>query len=215
MQVWGEVATGRVTEAEAEALDAALREHQAAVAQRPAGVLEQLAANLRSRKSKLAIGWPRRRPKRMPDREKSRQRARMLGGSSSMPPQVRAQYTECERAVLTVIAEEVKRTGACDLPIDAIAARAGVCRRTAQHAIAEAVRLGHIDRRERRRPDGRNDTNLIAVVSLEWKAWIQRGPVAPGCKVFAATTSIPLKKADDDFEHSLLKGRAPRHHRLE
>jgi hypothetical protein len=51
-----------------------------------------------------------------------------------MPP-----YTECERAVLTVVAIEIKRQGLCDLSVGEIVTRAGVCVRKVQKTIAEAV----------------------------------------------------------------------------
>jgi hypothetical protein len=54
-----------------------------------------------------------------------------------MPPQVRAVYTDCERAALFIVAREVKRHGICDLSVGQIAAEAGVCHRTVQNAIAE------------------------------------------------------------------------------
>jgi len=143
-------------------------------------------------KSKLALGWTRRRPRRSPDREKSRQRARMLGGSSSMPPQVRAVYTECERAALTIVAREVKHHGICDLAVGRIAAEAGVCVRTVQNAVAEAVRQDHICREERDRKGHKNLTNILRIVSREWLAWIKRGPI--GCKVFTATKNVDSKQ---------------------
>jgi hypothetical protein len=143
-------------------------------------------------KSKLALGWARRRPRRSSDREKSRQRARMLAGSSSMPPQVRAAYTECERAALTIVAREVKHHGVCDLAVGQIAAEAGVCVRTVQNAVAEAVRQGHICREERERKGRKNLTNILRIVSREWLAWIKRG--LTGCKVFTATKNVDSRK---------------------
>ena len=47
----------------------------------------------------------------------------MLGGSSALPDTLRHHYTEGERAVLFIVAGEVKRHGICDLPIDEIADR--------------------------------------------------------------------------------------------
>jgi hypothetical protein len=87
----------------------------------------------------------------------------MLGGSSSMPPQVRAKYTECERAALTIVAREVKRHGVCDLSIGQIAAEAGVCIRTVQNAIAEAVRQRHLARHERPQLGRKNLTNVLRI----------------------------------------------------
>lgn len=90
----------------------------------------------------------RQRP-RSPDREASRRRRRQLGGSSALPDAMRWHYTEGQRAVLCIIAGEVKRKGICDLLIDKIGALAGVCRTTVQTALHEARRLGHLKITER------------------------------------------------------------------
>lgn len=49
-----------------------------------------------------------------------------------MPPQIRAKYTECERAVPFTVAREVKRQGICDLSVGQIAADAGVHKDSAE-----------------------------------------------------------------------------------
>jgi hypothetical protein len=127
---------------------------------------------------------PRRRPG-SPDRQAYRERRRMLGGSGVMPHNLRSQYTEGERAVLCVIAGEVKHHGICDLALASIARRAGVCRTTVQTAMHEARRLGHVKITGRPRRGQKHETNLVQIVSPEWLAWIKRGPVA--------TTSIGSK----------------------
>ena len=53
---------------------------------------------------------PRQRP-RSPDRQASRDRRRRLGGSSALPDTLRHHYTEGQRAVLCIIAGEVKHHG--------------------------------------------------------------------------------------------------------
>jgi hypothetical protein len=65
------------------------------------------------------------------ERTKRRHRKRILGGSSALPDTMRHFYTEGERAVLCIVAGEMKHHGICDLPIDEIADRAGVGRTTA------------------------------------------------------------------------------------
>jgi hypothetical protein len=56
----------------------------------------------------------------LPDKEsrKRRERKRTLGGSGSMPAELRGRFTEGESAELCVIAGEVKRCGACDFVIE-------------------------------------------------------------------------------------------------
>lgn len=137
-----------------------------ALSAKPAG---RFAARLSSRFT------PRQR-QRSPNRKASRDRRRMLGGSSALPDNLRHHYTEGQRSVLCVVAGEVKRCGVCDFPIDKIAALAGVCRTTVQTTLHEARRLGHIKITERPQPGRKNLSNLIEIISPEWRTWIRRGP---------------------------------------
>jgi hypothetical protein len=95
-----------------------------------------------------------RQRQRSPDRKASRDRRRMLGGSSTLPDYLRRYYTEGQRAVLCIVAGEVKHHRICDLPIDKIAALAGVCRTSVQTTMHEARRLGHIKITETWDPEG-------------------------------------------------------------
>ncbi len=113
-----------------------------------------------------------------PDRAASRARRRTLGGSSALPDNLRHHYTEGQRSVLCVVAGEIKRHGVCDLPIDKIAALAGVCRTTVQNAMHEARRLQHIKITERPVHGRKSLPNLVEIVSPEWLTWIKRGPSA-------------------------------------
>ena len=117
---------------------------------------------------------------RSPDAQKSRERRRTLGGSSALPPKLRAFYTEGMRAVLFVVSEQIKRKALCDLPIDKIAAMAGVCRTTVQNALHLAQRLGHVLVTARPQCGRKNLTNIVKVVSAEWKAWLARGAAMLG-----------------------------------
>lgn len=120
---------------------------------------------------------PRQRP-RSPDRQASRDRRRRLGGSSALPDTLRHYYTEGQRAVLCIIAGEVKHHNVCDLPIDKIAALAGVCRTTVQTTLHEARRICHIKITERPVRGRKHLPNIVEIVSKEWRAWIKRGPSA-------------------------------------
>jgi hypothetical protein len=120
---------------------------------------------------------PRQRP-RSPDRQASRDRRRRLGGSSALPDTLRHHYTEGQRAVLCIIAGEIKHHGVCDLPIDKIAALAGVCRTTVQTTLHEARRLYHIKITERPVPGRKHLPSLIEIASPEWRTWLARGPSA-------------------------------------
>lgn len=153
----------------------------------------------------------RQRP-RSPDRQASRDRRRTLGSSSSMPPAMRASFTEGQRAVLAVVAGEVKRRGVCDLPYDQVAALAGVCRTTVQTTMHEARRLGLINITERPRPGRKNLTNLIRITSVEWMTWIKRGPAAHrpathGLSVGGPIGSKAVRMASPTKNTDLKKGR--------
>lgn len=142
---------------------------------------------------------PRQRP-RSPDRQASRDRRRRLGGSSALPDTLRHHYTEGQRAVLCIIAGEVKHHGVCDLPIGRIASLAGVCHTTVQTTLHEARRLGHIKITERPVRGRKNLTNLVHIVSAEWRTWITRGPSAhrpigsKSVKLVSATKSRDIQK---------------------
>jgi len=80
--------------------------------------------------------------------------------------------------VLCILAGEVRHHGVCDLPIDKIAALAGVCRATVQTTLHEARRLRHITITERPVAGRKHLPNLIEIASAEWLTWIKRGPTA-------------------------------------
>lgn len=144
---------------------------------------------------------PRQRP-RSPDRAASRERRRSLGGSGALPDTLRRHYTEGQRAVLTIIAGEVKVRGVCDLPIDKIAALAGVCRTTVQTTLHEARRLGHLKITERPVRGRKSLTNIVEVASKEWRAWLTRGPSAhrpigsKDVKMVSTTKSREIRKEE-------------------
>lgn len=120
---------------------------------------------------------PRQRPT-SPDRRASLERRRRLGGSGVLPANLRPHYTLGQMAVLCILAGEVKHHGVCDLPIDKIAALAGVCRTTVQTTLHEARRLLHIEVIERPRPGRKHLPNEVRIISREWRAWLERGPTA-------------------------------------
>ncbi|KQP91553.1 hypothetical protein [Methylobacterium sp. Leaf117] len=119
--------------------------------------------------------FPPRRSLRSPDRTASLERRRLLACSGPLPPQLAARFTEGQRAVLRIVGDEVAAKGVCGLCIDAIAARAGVCRRLAQGALRLAAGDGLVTIEERRHQGRKNSPNLVRVISREWQAWIRRG----------------------------------------
>ena len=105
--------------------------------------------------------------------------------SGVVPAKIAASFTLAEVAVLTVIARQCQRAGACVLPVDAIAALAGCCRRTVQNAMRHAQQLGLILVKERRRPGLPSFTNVVRIISKDWQAWLRLG----GCRDLRPTSS--------------------------
>lgn len=116
--------------------------------------------------------FPARRVQRSPDRQRSIERRRRLAMSGPMPPSLACQFTVGELAALRIVADEARQHGGCRLHIDAIAARAGVCRSTVQNALRAARRLGLITVQERRRRGRPSLTNVVRVISRQWLVWI-------------------------------------------
>lgn len=201
---WGK---GEFSDEEAEFLSSAI-EKRRPVSQRnaPSVALKgvgKLAGRLGS--------WftPRQRP-RSPDRKASRDRRRRLGGSSVLPDTLRHHYTEGQRAVLCIIAGEVKHHGVCDLPIDKIGALAGVCRTTVQTTLHEARRLGHIKITERPVRGRKNLPNLVEIVSAEWRTWIKRGPTAHRPIGSKAVNLVSTTKNTDSKKEEITQAERPK-----
>lgn len=119
--------------------------------------------------------FPPRRPQRAPVRAVAIARRRHLAASGPMPPSLACRFTTGELAVLRIVGDEVRAGGLCALCLDAIAARAGVCRRTARNAIRQAARLGLLTIQERRREGQKNLPNIVRVISREWLQWLRIG----------------------------------------
>lgn len=167
--LWQGYGEGAISEGDAQALGELISKHRPRRRHAEPSPIEVKVNRFASRQ----------RP-RSADRKASRDRRRLLGGSSALPPNLRHHYTEGQRAVLCVVAGEVKRHSVCDLPIDKIAALAGVCRTTVQTTMHEARRLGHVAITERPRPGRKNLPNAVEIISREWRAWLRRGPSGYG-----------------------------------
>src|SRR3954451_4640501 len=136
--------------------------------------------------------FPPRRPQRAPVRAVAIARRRHLAASGPMPPALASRFTVGELAVLRIVGDEERARKVCGLHIDAIAARAGVCRTKAKQAIRQAKRLGMIEVQERRRQGAKSLTNLITIVDREWSAWLKRAGRIGG--TFVPTTDNQVLK---------------------
>jgi len=144
--MWGAHCAGEISEPDADFLQSAIDRRRPASKYTPRTAPELAIGRLIRR---LGTRFTPRQHPRSPDRKASRDRRRTLGGSAHLPPNLRQHYTEGQRAVLAVVAGEIKHHGVCDLPIDKVAALAGVCRTTVQTTLHEARRLFHVKITER------------------------------------------------------------------
>jgi hypothetical protein len=78
-------------------------------------------------------------------------------------------------AIMRVVCDEYIRAALCELSLAAIAARAGVCRKTAKRAMQKARNERLINIEERPVRGQRHEPNLIRVISFEWLKWLRRG----------------------------------------
>jgi hypothetical protein len=169
--LWLALAEGAVTEDQASELDALVKMRLATP--RPSELPRSQRRSVGSR----------------PRSEASLRRRRMHVASGMMPPEIAASCTQGEAAALAIIAYEHVAKGACDLPIGAIAAKAGVCATTVRNALRLAKRLGLIKVEERRLAYDRSLPNVVTIVDSGWAAWlrfrgskVRKGADRGGCK---------------------------------
>lgn len=208
-QVWQGHGSGTLADEEAQALAERLHRRRGEIREgiKPVGIPAGRASL-----------FPPRRSATSPDKAMSRDRRRLLACSGPMPPALASRFTTGQLAVLRIVADEVAAKGVCGLCIDAIAARAGVCRRLAQGAIRLAEGDGLLTIEERRHEGRKNSPNLVRVISREWQAWMRRAgrPKAEGigCKAIHPTDTEVLTpgKAETSTTLKKLPGRQGRLH---
>ena len=178
-QLWAAHGEGHLADADALAISEAVQARRAALARQGAVSLSKPAS-------------ARRRPAtpRSPDRQASLERRRRQAASGAMPPALASRFTQAELAVLAVIARQCQRGGACSLPLDAVAALAGVCRTSVKNAVREARLLGLILVRERRIPGRRSLTNIVTVISRDWLGWLRLRAGTGGKSLPATDTRV-------------------------
>ncbi len=187
--LWRAHAEGQIADADAEAIAEAVQARRAAFSRPAAGIAVSQAAPASARRKPV-------RP-RSPDRQASLERRRRCAASGALPPQLAATFTTGEIAALSVIARAVREAGVCILPLDKIAALAGVSRTTAQNAVRAAERLGLILRIERRRRGLPSLSNILRIVSREWLTWLQHGKQGAGFKSLSTTNTNYLSRGNE------------------
>lgn len=162
--LWAAHSAGQCTDDDATRLSDAIQ------ARRMLGKAAQAAAGGGSLKGGCIS---RRKHQRPPVRSVAWERRRRLAASGPMPPALAQRFTTGELAVLRIVADEFRDRGACTLCLDAMAARAGVGRTTAQNTLRQAKRLGMVEVVERRRTGAKSLPNVIRITDREWLAWIR------------------------------------------
>jgi hypothetical protein len=118
--------------------------------------------------------FPASRPKvRIAKRAERIGRRRRLAAYAPIGPRIAAQFSVSELAVLTVLANEVRRAGKLVWPISRVAAAAGVCRAMVQMAFRKARELGLISVKHERPRGQRNRFNEVKIVCSEWLSWLK------------------------------------------
>ena len=159
--LWRAFSENYVTEAEAEALAAAIEVRQrVSVTEIPSTSLD------RQRSSRTGAGS-------RPRTDASMARRRRWAASGRLPPAIAARFTLAEQAVLSLVAAETVRRKDCRLAVEHLAAIVGVCRSTVKNAIREARKFGLLSVEERPVTGFRNLPNVVRITSPEWTAWLQ------------------------------------------
>src|SRR3954464_5160724 len=152
--LWKASAAGQVSEAEAAALSEAIELKRALPPpQKP--VQRRLGSRPRS--------------------GASLERRRRWAASGALPPQLASRFTLAEQAVLAVGAAAPRERGDCRLTNKEIADVAGVSITTVKNALRAARALNLLSVEERRLTAFRNASNVVHIVSPEWRAWLRLG----------------------------------------
>ncbi|WP_244937397.1 hypothetical protein [Methylobacterium crusticola] len=151
---------------------------------------------------RLTSIFPAKRRQRPPDRAASIARRRTIAASGPLPPALASRFTEGQRAVLGIVADEVASRGECKMTIAEISAKAGVSPRLAQTAIRLAETDGLLLVVERRRKGQVNLPNVLRVLSREWTAWLRRARPT-GCRRLRATDTKGFLKVEQRLAEPL------------
>src|SRR5829696_2167860 len=152
--LWKAYAAGQVSDGEASALSEAIEARKA---------LPPLQKSLQRRLGSR------------PRSDASMERRRRWAASGAMPPALASRFTLAEQAVLGVIAAENSKRGDCRLTNKEIADVAGVCITTVKNALRAARGLNLLTIEERRLTAFRNASDVVRIVSPEWRAWLRLG----------------------------------------
>lgn len=167
--LWTRWAAGGLDDAQAQSLADAAQARRIALKGQGADASAPRRAPI-SRKN-----YPPARKACCPDRAAARARRRRLAASGPMPPALAARFTTGELAALKIVGDEILARGDCRLSLGEIAARAGVSLTTARNALRAAAGDGLVAIQERPRRGLPNLTNIVRLLSRDWRNWLRRG----------------------------------------
>jgi hypothetical protein len=155
-------------------------------AQALADILGEKRKALTAQATTPPIGFTKPRLSRItgPKKVAAIERRRRLARASPVPPELVDQFTQGEHAVITVVAGEIQRAGACTWCVARIAAVAGVCEQLVRNAMHKARDVGLMFSMERRRRGQKSLTNIVRALRQSWGAWLRR----VGSRKFESTT---------------------------
>lgn len=97
-------------------------------------------------------------------------RKRRLGGMAGLPPHIREMFSEGERAVLYIVADDVYRRGSCSCSNKEIGDRAGVGLTTVRNTLRKARQMNLIRVQHREQWRGKNLTNIVTLLCKRWRS---------------------------------------------
>jgi hypothetical protein len=170
-----------------------------------------------SREAGFVSFFPKRKPQpKSPDLVVSYERRAELASLRPLPSKLERKFTMGARAVLKIVGDEVRRKGVCMLYLGEIAARAGVCIATARNTIRDASFMGLVTIQERRVHRSPNKSNIVRIISTEWRDWIRSGNYylhdflrsALNASPFRGGASKKLVSTDEDISYPYGKAAA-------
>jgi hypothetical protein len=111
---------------------------------------------------------------RSPDRQASIEKRYRLAMSGHIPGRLN-RYTISELAVLKILSDEWLAHGVCDISLNELGARAGVCRSVAQRTVQLAEDDGLVRVQNRPRSGRKHLPNLVWIIRAEWIDWLLKG----------------------------------------
>ncbi|AWI58655.1 hypothetical protein [Sinorhizobium fredii] len=134
-----------------------------------------------------------------PSPERTLANRRKWAASGALPPSLRHHFTPGENAVAAVIRAEVRRHGACRLSHAQIARSAGLQSTTVvKRFMRHARMLGLIWVEFRPVKGGRNLTNVVTIVSHEWRQWNDLSGARSGGG--GGGTAVPPSQIKDNYK---------------